>query len=104
MSTYAYRHACRGVNRAFEALRRATKGLPDLPDGGCPLHGDEYLFVVETGYTQATHLTWLGDGWGAYPDGWDDMSDGGDGPSIVECSECRPPDAVWKLPEEVQWG
>ena len=89
------------VLQAYEAVAKAVEKLPRIPETGCTCDaGLDRLHITESGYGRVTKLTnEEQDGeviWFGHPDGWDDMTEGADGPTMVICLDC---DRLWRLPE-----
>ena len=103
-----YEQCIRDANRAFAAAVAAAAELPELPDTGCVCgaHTDG-LLLEEYGYSRWTSLRRepldsdpTVSFWCAYGDGWDDMSESGNGPEVVWCERC---DTYYRRPDDLEW-
>jgi hypothetical protein len=90
------------LQRAHERVAAAVANLPVLPiprvseddPEDCESHEATYY---EGGYCQMSEMTYE-DGWSAYNDGWDDMSEGG----AFAYAEWN--GMPWQLPDDLGWS
>lgn len=90
-------------NLAFAKACAAAKELPVLPDTGCVCGAEDDLQLEEFGYVRWTTLRRSEDDepcWLGITDGWDDMSDSGNGPTVVWCQSCN---AHYQQPDDLEW-
>lgn len=102
--TTKYEECIAATNREFAKAREAANELPVLPDTGC-VCGAEHddLMLEEFGYVRWTRMERMGDEseyWVGVTDGWDDMSDSGNGPTVVWCQSCN---AHYQQPDDLEW-
>lgn len=105
--TTKYEECIAATNREFAKAREAALLLPELPDTGCVCGVHDELLIEEFGYVRWTTLRreTLGSDptvsfWAGIADGWDDMSDSGNGPEVVWCQACN---AYYRRPDDLEW-
>lgn len=92
----------RGVELAEAIDRlRAEAALPAFPETGTCVCGCEDWNDVENGYTRASLATFENGALYVNTDGWDDMSENGDGPRYAACYACG---AKYDLPLDVRYS